>query len=182
MTNSLENRSYKTRRAFLNAKIHALAIRIAGKENERALLQVESEALCSETFNGVSKLSDSQAESLYNTLLKVNSKIGKSLADVSPASGEPSPKASGNSGTSMTVKQRRNIITLSRDSFKWDIPRLFAYILETCPPLRSRLSGWELEYSRITKLFSIMSNKDADKVIKRMTGNEKNLIKKGASK
>lgn len=166
-------KGYKDIRSFYNAKIHALAINIAGAENERVLIQTECEQSGFGNFDGVSKLTDSQAESLYKRLTQVIRSLRENMNEakkVRTVQFQPSPDSS---SPSMTLSQRRTIIKLTRYVFEWTIEYTFSKIIETVPALRQKLTGWELNNSRIGRLYSVMSKADADKVIKRLSKIEK---------
>jgi hypothetical protein len=161
-------KNYKNIRSFHNAKIHAHAISIAGKENEYALIQIEAEALCIEPFDGVSKLTDAHAALLYSKLSQLKKSQTEKIKAAVSVPDSPAVTEAG-STPSMTLAQRRTINKLTIYVLKWNIEYSFAKIIETLPNLRQKLTGWELNNSRIGRLYSIMSKTDADKLIKRLT-------------
>lgn len=166
-------KNFKDIRSFHNAKIHALAINIAGAENERVLIQTECEQSGFGNFDGVSKLTDAQAESLYKRLSQVSRSLRENMNEVKKVRAVPNQPLPDDSNPSMTIGQRRTIIKLTRYVFKWTVEYSFSKIIETVPALRQKLTGWELNNSRIGRLYSIMTKSDADKVIKRLTKIEK---------
>lgn len=170
MQNQERYKNFKNIRAFHNAKIHALAYTIAGEEKD-TLIQAEAEALGVADFQGVSALTDAHAKALYDKLAKAGKSMRETLSKTQPVSTTQIP---GNN--SMTTKQRKILIKLARYIFAWSQEYTFSMIIETCPELRSRLTGWELNNSRLGKLFSIISKKQADKVIKRLTKIEKKKL------
>ena len=166
-------KNFKDIRNFHNAKIHALAINIAGEENERVLIQTECEQLGYGNFDGVSKLTDAQAESLYRRLMEVSRSLREKMNEVKKVRAVPNQPLPDDSNPSMTEHQRRTIIKLTRYVFGWTVEYSFSKIVETVPALRQKLTGWELNNSRIGRLYSIMTKSEADKVIKRLTKIEK---------
>ena len=166
-------KNFKDIRSYHNAKIHALAINIAGEENERVLIQAECEQTGIENFDGVSKLTDAQAEFLYKRLVQVSRSLREKMNEVKKVRTDPTQPLPDGTSPSMTPGQRRTIIKLTRYVFNWSVEYSFSKIVETVPALRQKLTGWELNNSRIGRLYSVMTKADADKVIKRLTKIEK---------
>lgn len=151
-------KGYKDYRAYLNAKLHALSINICGN---RQILdnEIEKILLMRPGINDLPKewsttmLTTEEAETIYRRLYRTLSNIkSKSTAD---------PNL-------MTLQQRKAIIKLTKYNFSWSVPATFSFILGILPEKRKRLNGWEIRKSKITRLFSLLSKKDADKIIKRL--------------
>lgn len=68
----------------------------------------------------------------------------------------------------MTDGQRKAIIRLSKYGFSWPPEAIFSFILYVVPEKRKRLSPWEIQNSKLQRLFGLLSKKDADRVIKRL--------------
>lgn len=137
------------------------------------LIQTECEQSGFGNFDGVSKLTDAQAESLYKRLTQVIRSLRENMNEVKKVRTVPFQPSPDSSSPSMTLSQRRTIIKLTRYVFEWTVEYTFSKIIETVPALRGKLTGWELNNSRIGRLYSVMSKADADKVIKRLTKIEK---------
>jgi hypothetical protein len=73
----------------------------------------------------------------------------------------------------MTLPQRNKIIAITKYNFKWSPEAAFSFIAEMFPDYRKRLSLWEIENSKINKLYALLNKKDADKIIKRLEQVEK---------
>jgi len=68
----------------------------------------------------------------------------------------------------MSVGQRKAIIKITKYDFEWSPEATFSFILGVLPDRRNRMSVWEVQNSKLQKLYMIMSKADADKVIKRL--------------
>ena len=68
----------------------------------------------------------------------------------------------------MTDGQRKAIIRLAKYGFNWTPEATFSFILGVVPEKRKRLSPWEIQNSKLQRLFGILSKKDADRVIKKL--------------
>lgn len=68
----------------------------------------------------------------------------------------------------MTQGQRKAIIKLTKYDFKWSPEATFSYILGIVPDKRKRLSPWEIQNSKLQRLFGLLTKMDADRVIKRL--------------
>jgi hypothetical protein len=65
-------------------------------------------------------------------------------------------------------KQRKAIIRITKYKLRWSPEATFSYILDTFPHKRKRLNSFEIQSSKLSKLFSILSKDDASKLIKRL--------------
>ena len=149
-------------RKLLNAKLHALSSVICSSD----------EVLRSVTGGrSVKELTDDEAQKAHNDLKAFVVKQNRFKKSVLKDTGVTEPNThqpTTNNGQSMSDGQRRAIIKITKYIFHWSPEATFSYILETCPPLRSRLNNFEIKKSSLTKLFSIMSRQDAHKVIRRL--------------
>ena len=68
----------------------------------------------------------------------------------------------------MTQGQRKAIIKLTKYEFNWSPEATFSYILGIVPERRKRMSPWEIQNSKLQRLFGLLSKKDADRIIKRL--------------
>lgn len=176
-------RGYKSKRAYLNAKIHALSHKIyedTGAEEHLAELigdiiakrPQSSVDLFNETPGGnvsgkcgVSLLTDSEARSLYYELvstlkkLKANTKATNAILGIKTSA--------------MTDEQRRKIIKITRYVFGWSIEVTFSKILEFCPELAKRLTPWQIKQTKIVPLYNLLNARQANSIIKRLEKIEK---------
>ncbi|MBK9333869.1 MAG: hypothetical protein IPM96_16040 [Ignavibacteria bacterium] len=77
----------------------------------------------------------------------------------------------------MSVGQRKAIIKITKYDFEWSPEATFSFILGVLPDRRNRMSVWEVQNSKLQKLYMIMSKADADKVIKRLDKIKKKEIR-----
>lgn len=164
-------RGYISERAFYNAKCHALSEIICGsrevmeQEIVKAVAQRKNplfENVPSSSSDGkisVTQLTDMEAKNLYRKLSGVASQLRKNQQAANEIIGV---------SDAMTVDQRKAIIRIASFGFKWQIPATFSFILEAIPRLRKKLSSWEIENSKIKKLYGLMTKKDADLIIKKL--------------
>jgi len=169
-----EAKSYKSRRAFLNAKLHAISITMCGDKS--VLEQSVYEMLLSRgltksdiTSCSVLQLTDEEAEAIYVTMGEANKHVQANIKKAHEYTGQ---------NQNMTYKQRNLIIKLTKYTWKWKPEATFSYLLETLPHIRQRLNSFEIQKSKLQALYSQMQVEDADKVIKRLTQLEKNNINK----
>jgi hypothetical protein len=161
----MAQKNYKSRRAFLNAKLHAYSIQICS--DTTLLEQCVFEALVARGLSkhdikscSVLQLTDEEAEAIYKTLSETNKQVSANVKKAYEYTGQ---------NQDMTFKQRNLIIKLTKYTWKWTPEATFSYILESCPHLRSKLTNFEIQKSKLKALFSLMVIEDADKVIKRLT-------------
>lgn len=145
-------RGYKTYRHYLNAKLHALSHVIGG--DETVLNGYLREFNC-ET---VKDLSLNQARSIYKLMLELAKEFTANHKKLKELAGQGM----------MTDGQRRAIIKICKYTFNWSQEATFSYILETCPEHRKRLSPWEIQHSKLGKLYGLLTAQEADKIIKRL--------------
>ena len=168
-------RGYKTRRHFLNAKLHALSEVICGS---RTVLDEEIQKIIlrrsippfSHTHTqytlkppgGVittKMLTDKEAKEIYKKLLPISKQVMANRIKTQELLGF---------SNKMTDMQRRALIKISKYKLSWKPEALFSYICETFPELRKKMSIWEIKNSKLYKLYSIMSKQQASKIIKRL--------------
>lgn len=166
-------KGFQSYRHYLNAKLHGLSVRICGG---REVLDQEIYSILSHrsakagaqdslhigaSTNSVSTtmLTDTEASDLYNRLLKVCKTVQANLKTSKMITG---------TDNDMTQGQRKAIIKLSKYDFKWSPEATFSYILGIVPDKRKRLSPWEIQNSKLQRLFGLLTKKDADRVIKRL--------------
>ena len=163
-------KGYKTYRHFLNAKLHALAVQIAGEEHYKEFLESEVTKLInrritvgdnsfSTSDNSVIDLAEVEAEWLYKEMVKICRTVKDNVKTSKILTG---------SDDSITPGQRKAIIKLTKYNFRWSPEATFSFILGIVPEKRKRMSAWEIQNSKLLKLFSILSKKDADRIIKRL--------------
>ncbi|MDI6804640.1 MAG: hypothetical protein QME58_12485 [Bacteroidota bacterium] len=145
-------RGFQTYRHFLNSKLHALSALICGDDT---VLDAELKV-----FGVVSTkdLSDADALAVYINFKNIASNILKNKNQIDQLIGE----------ARMTANQRACIIKITKYKFNWGLEATFSYILETLPNYRKRLSPWEIQNNKLRKLYSFLSAKEADKIIKRL--------------
>lgn len=173
---------------MINQKIVGLAVRIAGTFKDELLTSEWYELMKDRIqgkeqiieFPGVSKLDDETATKLYYRLIELNKTAVSKTKQLIKNAGIDEAEALSEeqraekiqkalyTSSPMTMKQRSALIKLLRYTLGWTIEAGFSYVIETCPELRRSLTGWELHHSRITKLYSLMTQAQADKVIKRL--------------
>lgn len=145
-------RDYKTYRHFLNAKLHALSALICGDDT---VIDAELQRFGVES---VTALSDADAKAVYDNLRIISKQIRHNRNAIGELIG---PKR-------MSSNQRACIIKITKYKFNWGLAATFSYILETFPQFRKRLSPWEIQNNKLRKLYSFLTAKDADKIIKRL--------------
>lgn len=154
-------------RKQINSALHVVSIKICG--DDTALRGMLTKYGVQSTL----QLTDEQAakclielEDLYRKTLNTSKKVNEII--------DPESKQ-------MTTKQRAMLIRLTRYKYNWKKEATFAYILETCPELRNMLTSFEIKKSKLHILFSLMSKRDADSVLKRLIAiekrNEKGILK-----
>lgn len=167
-------KNFASYRHYLNAKLHAMSITLSGdstliesliweclQKREPAQLPL---GLTSSAENGgewkpsVKDLTDSEAKNLYNLMIQLLSGQQQYI------------KETGIEGHKQTLtdRQRRAIIALTKYKLNMSPDAAFTYILDTFPEKRRRLTEWEIKHSRLTKLFSLLDKKEASKLIKRL--------------
>lgn len=166
-------KGFQSYRHYLNSKLHGLSIRICGGREvlDEEIYKILSgrEQRCgsqdslgrSATTQSVSTtmLTDGEANDLYNRLCKVAAKVSANIKASNQIIG---------TDHAMTDGQRRAIIRLSKYQFNWSPEATFSYILGIVPEKRKRLSTWEIQNSKLQRLFGLLTKKDADRVIKRL--------------
>lgn len=158
-------RGYKSYRAFLNAKLHAISIKLCG---DRFVLDDEIAGILRARplpvlppVISTELLTDAEASRLYKRLLTTLASVGSRLQEAKRIAGDTSSMI-------LTPAQRKAIIKLTKYDFRWSPEATFSFILSALPERRKRLSPWEIQNSKLNKLYSTMSRADADKVIKRL--------------
>lgn len=167
MENDRTFRGFKSYRHFLNSKLHALSCVICGDDT------LLDENLSLAGVKSVKDLDLQDARKLYFTF----SELAKE------ASGKTNEIKSAIGLGAITNNQRAMIIKLTRYKWNWTPEATFSFILGILPEKRTKLSKWEIENSRMAKLYSILSAKEADKIIKHLLQIEKrneNDEKKGS--
>lgn len=138
-------KGYKTYRHYLNAKVHALSYLISG---DKTILEEE---LNSRGLKTIKELSLQDIEILHKQLSEVIKNLGKTYKK-----------------NKMSINQKRAIIKIARYDFGWSDDAIFSYILEMYPEKRKKLNNWEISKSKLSKLFTLLTLSEADKVIKRL--------------
>lgn len=175
-------RGFQSYRHYLNAKLHGLSIRICGSRevleqeiyailSSRELHPAAKDSLRNEssvTSVSTTMLSDSEARDLYVKLLGVCRSVQDNL--------KKSRQLTGNDD-SMTPGQRKAIIKITRYDFMWSPEAAFSFIIGLFPEKRKRLSPWEIQNSKLDRLYGILTKKDADRVIKRLDKIKKRNLK-----
>lgn len=157
-------KGYKTYRHFINAKLHALSVKICGSrelldtEIDRAIFSRSGSPIVPLPAPSTTLLTIEEAENIYRKLFRTLNNI-KKKSEIDP--------------NKMTVQQRKAIIKLTRYEMNWSIQATFSFLLGVIPEKRKRLSSWEIQNSKLIKLYSLISSKDADKIIKRLEKIEK---------
>jgi len=157
-------RGFKTYRHFLNYSLHALSAVICGDDT------VIDQELYLRNLKSVKELTDLEAKLLCRQLAEIakkvtnNTNVLKAVIDLGK----------------MSLNQRKAIIKITKYNFNWTTEATFSFIAEMFPDYRKRLSTWEIQKSKLNKLYGLLNKKDADKIIKRLISIEKrNLKKKG---
>jgi hypothetical protein len=160
-------KGYYSYRGYLNAKLHAVSIKICGDTtvlNDEIVKIVESRkeklADAPEIIEVSTKsLTDKEAANLYHKLLSTLNSVSKNVTKAKDIIG---------SDDSMTVGQRKAMIKITKYDFHWSPEATFSFILQVLPAKRKRLSSWEIQNSKLLKLYTLISRKEADKIIKRL--------------
>lgn len=145
-------RGFKTYRHYINYQLHALSAVICGDD------AVIDDELARRGLNSVKDLSLRDAQALVKDLTLVAKKVSNNVNQLKEAIGQGR----------MTNAQRSAIIKVAKYIFNWENEAIFSFILSTFPDYRNKLSRWEIENSKLYKLFGLLSSKDADKIIKRL--------------
>lgn len=169
MGNDKGYKGYKDYRSFLNAKLHALSIKICGDKSvlnyeiDRELLfRVPNSAMFPLPPPSVTLLTIDEAKRIYDKLLLTLKEL-----------------KSEDKNKVMSIGQRKAIIKITKYDFEWSPEATFSFILGVLPEKRKRMSVWEVQNSKLQKLYMILSKADADKVIKRLDKIKKrNLVTK----
>lgn len=159
-------RGFKTYRHYLNYQLHALSAVICGDDT------VIDDELARRGLTSVKDLSLRDAQALVKDLTLVAKKVSNNVNQLKEAIGQGR----------MTVSQRAAIIKIAKYIFNWSNEAIFSFILETFPDYRNKLSKWEIENSKLYKLFGLLSSKDADKIIKRLDAIKKRNAQSAESK
>ena len=157
-------RGYKTYRHYLNAKLHALSAVICGDDT------VIDEELARRGLKSVTELTPADAKLIHTQLTEVARKVSNNVNELKSIIG----------AGRITDRQRAAIIKSAKYKINWSQEATFSYILESLPEYRKRLSSWEIENSKLNKLYSILTTKDADKIIKRLDMIQKRNQKEAA--
>lgn len=178
-------RGFQSYRHFLNTKLHALAVQIVGQEQAKDFLREHvikifqsRESVSSgmmkrpadDDRTGIMELIDREAQGLYRELVGVCQKVKANLKTSKQLTG---------TDDSMTPGQRKAIIKLTKYDFQWSPEASFSFILGLFPDKRKRLSPWEIQNSKLQKLFSMLNKKESDKIIKHLDKIKQRNLKDG---
>lgn len=155
-------RGFQSYRHFINYSLHSLSTVICGDDT---VLRAELARL------GVSSTKDlpyKEARRLYNELSFIAKGASRNLNMLKTAIGQGG----------MTKRQRAMIVRITKYVFLWSPEATFSFIIEMFPDYRKRLTIWEVQNSKLNKLFGILTGKDADKLIKRLIKIEKRNFEK----
>ncbi len=166
-------KGYQSYRHYLNSKLHGLSVRICGgrevldqeiysilqRRSAKAGAQDSLHIGASTDSISTTMLTDTEASDLYNRLISTCRKVQANL--------KASKQLTGTDGD-MTQGQRKAIIKLTKYEFNWSPEATFSYILGIVPERRKRMSPWEIQNSKLQRLFGLLSKKDADRIIKRL--------------
>jgi hypothetical protein len=155
-------RGFQTYRHFLNAKLHALSAIICGDDG------ILDDNLEARGKKSVTELDLKEAEELYGLFARIAQGSMETVDEWKSAIGQGK----------MTEKQRAMIIKICRYKFHWPVQATFSFIAEMFPAYRKRLSLWEIENSKLAKLYAMLSAEDADRIIKRLLQIEKRNAEK----
>lgn len=169
----MKYRGYKDKRSYHNAKIHAMAHIVYSEGAKECLSNAVKTIVSDRPFKekilqpsksnegwSISSLTDREAEELYNDLLavckrvKANMKQTKQILDYKDGM--------------MTDRQRRKLIRITRYKFRWGAEVTFSKIVEYCPELTKKLTTWQIKQTKLFPLFNLITNEQADKIIKRL--------------
>ena len=159
-------KGYYSYRGYINAKLHALSIKICGDtsmlESEIIkTIETREDKSGDKDFIEIStkSLTDKEAANMYHKLLTTLNSVSKNITSAKNIIG---------TNDSMTVAQRKAIIKITKYEFNWSPEATFSFILTVLPEKRKKLSSWEIQNSKLLKLYTLISRKDADKIIKRL--------------
>lgn len=167
-------KGYDDKRKFLNSKLHGLSVKICGSRevleqeiyhilSNRALQPGANDSISKASTNSISvtMLSDAEADTLYNKLLSTFRNVRANM--------KATEKLLGNAESNlMSLEQRKKIIRILKYKFNWPLEVSFSKILEICPELAKRMTPWHIQNNKIIVLYSLMTKKQADKVIRRL--------------
>lgn len=167
-------KGFQSRRHFINSKLHGLSIKICG---DRSVLDqsiyriimnrpVLNNSLLLEDIKATGRVSttmltDQEATFIYNQMIRTLTAMQKNIKAAKTIVGEKNKSV-------MTEPQRKSIIKITKYEFKWSPEATFSFILTVLPEKRKKLSSWEIQNSKLLKLYTLISFKDADKIIKRL--------------
>jgi hypothetical protein len=148
--------AYSNYRKYLNAQLHVVSLRISGDDS--ALRSF----LAQFGVSSVLELSDKQAEALLARMRSVADDFSKKEKQ------NDFGHRTSNQSNGMSEQQRRKIIRLTKYVLCWTPGGTFSFIIDNRPLLRDRLTRWEVQNSKLNKLYKAMSFKDADFIIKKL--------------
>jgi hypothetical protein len=166
-------RGFQSRRHFINSKLHGLSVKICGDRTvlDESIYRIiknrpAATALWLDTIEptgqvSTTMLTDSEATNLYNEMIRTLVKVQKNVSTAKTIVGEKDKSV-------MSVGQRKAIIKITKYDYRWSPEATFSFILTVLPEKRKRLSSWEVQNSKLLKLFTLITSKDADKIIKRL--------------
>ena len=167
-------KNFKSYRHYLNAKLHGMSVTLSGdntllesliwesfqkREPEQLpLVLIEAASDGHDWKPSATDLTDDEAKQIYKFMLGLLQGQQQYV------------KSTGIAGHSemLTDKQRRAIISLSKYRLGMSQEAAFSYVLETFPEKRKRLTSWEIENCKLTKLYSLMTRREASTLIKRL--------------
>lgn len=164
-------KGYASYRHYINAKLHALSIKICGGREvlDESIYRIIKDrpaatALWLETVESTGQVSttmltDAEASNLYRELISTFRDVHKNISSAKEIIGTKD---------SITVSQRKAIIKIAKYEFHWSAEATFSFILTVLPEKRKKLSNWEIQNSKLLKLYTLICRKDADKIIKRL--------------
>lgn len=150
-------RGFKTYRHWLNYSLHALSAVICGDD------KVIDEMLEQNNYKSVKDVPYDLARQWLKQLKEVAKQVSPGHNKLKEAVGQGK----------MTDSQRKLIVKLTRYKFNWSEEATFSYIADLFPDYRKRMTLWEVENSQLDKMMRLLTNKDADKLIKRLLQIEK---------
>jgi len=161
----------KSKRAYHNKHIHSCAAVIFGADDMKEEVSKEVKKIIegrkNTLFNStpeadsysVSLLTDIEAEELCKKMQGVATQVKKNANKANELIGIKNEA---------TVDQKKKIIRITKYVFKWSVPASFSFILNMFPDKRKRLNSWEIQNSKIDRLYKMLSKDDADKIIKKL--------------
>ena len=166
-------RGFKSRRHFINSKLHGLSVKICGDRTvlDESIYRIiknrpTDAALSLDTIESTGQVSttmltDQEAAYLYNEMIRTLAKVQKNVSAAKTIVGFKDKSV-------MSVGQRKAIIKITKYEFNWSPEATFSFILTVVPEKRKRLTSWEIQNSKLLKLYTLISYKDADKIIKKL--------------